>query len=118
MINSNIGIDLVKIDRFKSYTIKDSFLIKNFTENELNYCFNKRKISASLSGKFAAKEAVIKIISSKEISPFSLRDIEILNNDNGSPFLNKCPIEKYTNRINLSITHDGEYAAAVAILNK
>ena len=46
------------------------------------------------------------------------KEIEILNNDNGSPFLNKCPIKKYTNHINLSITHDGDYAVAVAILNK
>ena len=118
MINSNIGIDLVRIDNFKGYTIEDTFLTKNFTEDELKYCFKKKENSATLSGKFAAKEAVIKIISNKEISPYSLKEIEILNNDNGSPFLNKCPIKKYTNHINLSITHDGDYAVAVAILNK
>ena len=118
MMYSNIGIDLVKISRFQGYSIEDPFLLKIFTKNELEYSFKKKVHENTLSGKFAAKEAVIKILNNFTHLPYSMKSIEILNNKNGSPYLNKCPVEGYTSSISLSISHDGDYAIAIALLDK
>ena len=74
-----VGIDIVDINRFSDYTDrKDKFLSKWFSDDELDYCFRQTPSFQSLAGKFAAKEAVIKILANNETNIRSLKEIEIL----------------------------------------
>jgi phosphopantetheine--protein transferase-like protein len=66
---SGVGIDIVAIKRFNDYSDKsDIRLSKLFTAGELNYCFGHNTPSNSLAGKFAAKEAIIKILINQGIA--------------------------------------------------
>jgi len=58
-----IGIDLIEIRRFKRISRKDFLYWKKFFVNrEWCYCFSRPSPPASLTGIFAAKEAVIKAV--------------------------------------------------------
>ena len=112
-----IGIDIVDIKRFTDYSDKsDIHLSKWFTVDELDYCFGKKISKNSLAGKFAAKEAVIKVLSDQGINISHLNQIEILNDESGKPFVSSSPIKGINNTIRISISHDGGFAIAVAIL--
>ena len=114
---SGIGIDIVKSKRFDRHEDKYSpFLTKIFTDSELDYSFRKNTPSLSLAGKFAAKEAIVKIFTNKGINISHLKEIEILNDKNGLPFVNSFPLEIDTNKIKLSISHDGGFAIAIAMM--
>jgi len=97
-----IGVDIEKISDFKK-NFKDMI----FTEEERRYCDKKKNPLQSYTGKFCAKEAVIKASS----TPLSVKDIEILNDE--KPYV-KIKGEINT-AIKCSISHSGEYAIAFVI---
>ena len=68
---SNIGIDVINIERFKKkeYTKNKKFYQKIFTNSEIKYCLRFKNSSEHFAGKFAIKEAVRKSI--KEKIPFN-----------------------------------------------
>ena len=106
-----VGIDIVAIDRIKNIYKKFGykFLHKIFTERELEEFkgienFN-RKIE-KISGRFAAKEAVMK--TDENLTEF--KKIEILSSSKG------IPIVANLNGYEISISHEKEYAVAVAVL--
>ena len=114
----DIGIDLVQTERFKDFKDKsDIRLLKMFTQNELDYCFGKNPSSKSLAGKFAAKEAVIKLFSNQGMNIGHANEIEILNDEFGRPFVKSTFLEKYKDKIKISISHEGDFALAVAIMS-
>ena len=61
---SNIGIDVINIERFrkKEYTKNKKFYQKIFTNSEIKYCLGFKNSSKHFAGKFAIKEAVKKSI--------------------------------------------------------
>ena len=117
-----IGVDIVKIDRMRKTVERwgEKFLERVFTSNEINYCYEKRDPSLSLSVRFAAKEALIKAIGS-EIS-VSLTDIEVMNYGSGRPFikvkgrLESFFEEKAIRSAHLSLSHEHEYGVACVVL--
>lgn len=119
-----IGIDLVKIQRMRDVVDKwgRRFLDRVFTENEIAYCYERKEPYLSLAVRFAAKEALIKAIGS-EIS-VALRDIEILNYDNGRPSIKvKNKLEEFfkengIRRYYLSLSHEKEFGIACVVLEK
>ena len=116
---SGVGIDIVEIKRFIDFTDKsDIQLLKMFTASELDYCFEKTPPSNSLAGKFAAKEAIKKILINQGMSISHLKEIEILNDKNGKPFVNSSLLERINGKIKISISHDGGFAIAIAIMDK
>ncbi len=56
------------------------------------------------------------MLSSKIISNLSLLNIEVYNDDDGSPFININDIELNYSQCQISISHINDYATAVAIL--
>ncbi len=111
---SSIGIDLES----KNSISEDIFLIKNtdfrkrlFNESEILYSITKTDPVITLTGIFAAKEAIIKSLSSSKKIQF--KEITICHDDHGKPYalLNK----KNLNAL-LSISHTGEYAISICLL--
>ena len=109
----------MEIKRFNDYSDKsDIYLSKLFTTSELDYCFGQTHPSNSLAGKFAAKEAVIKILINQGINLTHLKEIEILNDANGKPFVNSSLLEDINTKLKISISHDGNSAIAIAIMEQ
>jgi phosphopantetheine--protein transferase-like protein len=117
-----IGIDLVKIERMKEAHEKwgRRFLGKFLTDNEIEYCFARKEPYPSLAVRFAAKEALIKAISSEIF--INMKDVEIVNDESGKPsvkvrgdietfFINKG-IKQY----HLSLSHEKEFGIACVVL--
>ena len=114
-----VGTDIVSIKRIDKL-IKDKgdhFLNYVFTKKEQEYCNQKIDSRLHYGGKFAAKESVKKaILSSKIISNLSFLNIEVNNDDDGSPYINMNDIELNYSQCQISISHVNDYATAVAIL--
>ncbi len=119
-----VGIDLVKIQRIKNAVEKwgDNFLNKVFTANEIAYCYQKKNPYLSLSVRFAAKEALIKAVSSKVHA--SLTDIEVISSENGKPRIRVSgKLKSFFDDMSLkdallSISHEKEYGIACVVLEK
>ncbi len=101
-----VGIDIVKISRIESIIRSNGkhFLKRVFTDKEISYAGGFLNRSEHLAGRFAAKEAIIKATGKK----IPMNEIEVLNDENGQPYSN-------INGIKLSISHEKEYAVAIAL---
>ena len=112
-----IGIDIVKIERVEK-------LLQKYPEKALRRFLCEEEIALvhspqTAAGFFAAKEAVSKALGTGIGAACSFFDIRIYKNTNGTPgfTLSKKIVERFavTNTA-LSITHDGAYAIAVAVI--
>lgn len=108
---NKVGIDIVEIDRIKE--LKESFINHVLSSEEIkvfNKLSDKRKIEY-VAGRFAAKEAIIKCLSTIEIP--QMNDISVLNDESGRPYVIYKDYE-----IEISISHEIHYAVAMAMLNR
>jgi len=103
----DVGIDLVKIDRFKKipFDKNKSFYKKNFSEEEIEYCLRFEEPYKHFAGKFAIKEATIKAINKK----IELLEIKTYH-DKSKP---KVSIINEEIDFKVSVSHDGDYAIAI-----
>ena len=111
-----VGIDIIKIEKIRSAIDKwkEGFLGRVFNDEEIKNIVEGKLYYQRLAARFAAKEAVIKAISKEQ--PLALKDIFILNRDNGAPY---CKLKKDIGiDIFLSITHIEDYAVACAVAQK
>ena len=118
-----IGTDIIEIKRIKKAVEKNNhFVDKLFTENEIKY-FNTRNNAANvIAGNFAAKEAVSKAVGTG-FRKFGLKDIEVLRDELGKPFVNlsECIYETIGRKdiiIHISISHSNENAIAYAVMEE
>jgi fatty acid synthase subunit alpha len=82
--NSKIGVDVESIDSIN--ISNETFIERNFTAGEQQYCQNAPSPQSSFAGRWSAKEAVFKslgVCSKGAGAP--LKDIEIENDSNGAP---------------------------------
>lgn len=118
MQDIGIGTDIEEIKRFEN--LRDpafaAFLRKNFTENELDYCLSKDAPAPHLAARYPGKEAVIKALSSLNITHIFYPAIEIINNETGVPYvrINKEYNEKM--HIKISLSHSSGMALAFCII--
>ena len=111
----NVGIDMVKIDRFEKIKDNSTFFNKVFCEKEIQYLEKKNFNTSTIAGMFAAKEAFLKT-QKKGLDLCPLNDIEISHDDDGSPFyIFHDNLKQFNNKVSLSISHDGDYAIAIAL---
>ena len=113
----DIGTDIIEVDRIRELIKKydQRFLNKVFTDNEIIYCMKRRDPSIHFAGKFSAKEAIRKAISSSYSDILlPLNEINIKNDKKGRPFLEHSTID--SKFINISISHTNDYAISFAIL--
>lgn len=111
-----VGNDLVLLSEFK-LSFNKSFEAKVYTENEINYCNLFDDSILRFAATWAAKEAVYKAVKQIDTRPLSLKKIEIKRNKiGGIPIVVLHSHYNSCYQISLSITHDGAYAWAVAIV--
>jgi holo-[acyl-carrier protein] synthase len=115
------GIDIVFIPRIKDAIEKqgkidgkNKFLKKVFSSEEIKYHLKRKSNYSTLAGRFAAKEAVIKSFS-KILKLTTLNEIEVLG-DIPSAQVNSDKLGSLNFELNVSISHDGDYAVANSVL--
>ena len=117
-----IGTDIMCINQLNVDYLQDGdpFLIKTFSINEIAEGKLRSNPLVYFAERFSAKEAVYKAINySGPQFPFS--DIEILNKENGKPYVtlfNKAKDFASENRIriiHISLSYDSEYAVSYAV---
>ena len=112
---SNIGTDIVDINRFrkKEYNKNKNFYEKIFTKSEIKYCLSFKNNSEHFAGKFAIKESVIKAIPEK----ISFLDISTSHSKcKPKILLNNELNRKY--RFLVSVSHEKNYAISFVIAFK
>ncbi len=113
-----IGADIEDVSRFEGLSReKDArFLHKIFTEKELEYCFSAENPAQHLAARYAAKEAVVKALSSLGRDKVYYRDIEVTSGSRGIPggAVMKGGFENII--IKLSLSHTRELAIAFALV--
>lgn len=118
-----IGLDLAQIARFEGVHARhgDALLERLFTAGERAYCDRRKGRIASYCGRFAVKEAVMKVLGTGWARGVRWQDIEVVRASGGAPelVLHGVAAEIARGRgiakIHITITHDAGVAAAVAI---
>lgn len=120
-----IGTDIVQIDRIKKIydKYKYTFLEKNFHPKECEYFFtlDASKAISYLAKRFAAKEAIAKAFGSGIGNNLSFKDIAILNDKLGAPYVeifsdnSKDITDK---KIHISLSDDYPIAIAFVVISQ
>ena len=122
---AGIGIDLVECNRFLDWSAFKKQRV--FTKNELEYADNDNaNAEKHLANFWAAREACLKALGTGFGEEIAFSDVSIVHNDAGSPELllaggAKVALKELagTNAtIHISITDQGDYSAAVVIIEK
>ncbi len=117
------GIDLVDFPRIEDMVNrhKDRFLDRVFTASEQAYAKANRNGIEKLAGRFAAKEAVLKLLGTGWRGKIAWTDIEVVNTSSGQPQVNLSgEVKKIADnlgitQISVSITHTANFAIASAV---
>jgi holo-[acyl-carrier protein] synthase len=122
------GIDLVDCPRIEDMIQRhgERFINRVFTEKEQAYARANKNTIEKFAGRFAAKEAILKLLGTGWRGKIAWTDIEIVNNSAGQPDVTltgevKRLAEKLgVKQISVSITHTANFAiaSAVALTNK
>ena len=115
IIDFQMGVDIVEVDRIKDVFLRSSKLERAFTTEEITYCNGKLHPWIHFSGRFAGKEAVIKAFSNYGID-LIMKNIEIINKDESYPIvkINDDRCNNYEVRISISHTDNNAIATAMA----
>lgn len=123
------GIDICQVSRFRKWIIGGNLIERYFNEKEFSKKIDgdltDRQLSAMsqhYAARFAAKEAFSKALGTGIVG-FELKDVYVQKEESGKPYLvlensarkifdEKCPGGK----INLSLSHESEYAIASVII--
>jgi len=117
------GIDLVDRPRIAQMVQRhgERFLKRVFTSGERNYAEKNKDAIEKLAGRFAAKEAILKLMGTGWRGKIAWTDIEVLNNAAGQPEVTlrgevKTLADKFgIEHISVSITHTANFAIASAV---
>jgi holo-[acyl-carrier protein] synthase len=114
-MTSGVGIDLLEIDRLERALRRRPRLAERvFTEAERDYAAARARPARHLAARFAAKEAVVKALGLSD--GFGLGDIEVVAGEPPTVRLQGRAAELAAGRrVEISLTHSREFAAAVAI---
>ena len=91
-----IGTDLIYSERVEKLLNKfgDKFLFKIFSNKEINNSKVSHNKALYFSKRFAGKEAFWKAISPNKDNTLHFKEIEILSNKNGKPYINLIGMTK------------------------
>ena len=116
------GTDIIEIERIKKSIERsgERFLKLIYTPAEIKYCENTRNAKYShYAGRFAAKEAIYKAISSLLSDKYALTwtDAQIINDETGNPKIEFLKVKfEQIESIDISISHSRDYAVATVTI--
>ena len=113
-----VGVDISDVQRFQKPALSQKgFLNLCFTPAEQQYCLSKSNPAQHFAARFAGKEAVIKALSGMNLY-LERNKIEILNQENGRPYLrfHTNNPEHLQLKSDISLSHSDTSAIAFVIL--
>lgn len=116
------GIDLIECERIRELWDRHGMRVveRLLTPAEWTYVHSHKDFIPRLAGRFAAKEAILKVLGTGWRGGIAWNDMEILNDRAGGPHLRlsgecaRVAEQLGITRIFISITHTANYAAATA----
>jgi len=117
------GVDLVDCERLAEVIDRhgERFLRRVYTPAELEYCRGKKRQTEHLAGRFAAKEAVLKVLGTGWRNGICWTDVEVTNAPSGRPrvrLAGRCrqlADQQGLAAILVSISHTATHAMASAV---
>lgn len=117
------GIDLVDCPRIEDMINRHGrrFIDRIFTAAEQAYADANKDRVEKLAGRFAAKEAILKLMGTGWRGKIAWTDIEVVNNASGQPEVTlDGEVKKIADKlgikhISVSITHTANFAIASAV---
>jgi holo-[acyl-carrier protein] synthase len=117
------GVDIAEVARIARMQADHGrhFLDRCFTPAEQAYCLDHRHSAVHLAGRFAAKEAILKVLGTGWRGEIAWTDMEILNDGAGKPELRlsgecaRIAGQLGITRWHVSISHTEALAIASAI---
>jgi holo-[acyl-carrier protein] synthase len=117
-------VDLVTIPRMRAVIARwdERFLRRVFTEGEIAYCRGQRDPVPHFAARFAAKEAGMKALGTGLRLGVRWRELEVRRERGHAPRLllhgrsREIGLQRGGRHMLLSLTHDGDYALAQAML--
>lgn len=118
-----IGLDLVEIKRISDdlARFQEKFTNRILGDQEKSIYDKRHDKDIFLAGRLAAKEAVIKCLNNYLAQKPLLTEIQVINGASGEPILKLSQnIRQKLKSVNclISITHEKQYAAAVAVFEE
>lgn len=115
--NFAVGNDIVFLPDF-NLSFNTLFQNKVYTQQEIEYCERFDQPLLRFASTWAAKEAIYKAVKQLDQQALAFRKIEVIRSGiAGIPRVN-LPAEYEGIEISLSISHDGDYACAIAIAQR
>ncbi len=116
----NVGVDLIEIERVRRALERyPSFRERCFTAAERSYCDSRPNPAQHYAARFAGKEAVGKALGFGIARAFAWRDVEIVGRPKPDVHLSgRVAVwaeRAGAGRLDLSMTHSRELAAAVCV---
>ena len=117
------GIDLVDCPRIETMLQRHGrrFLDRVFTPEEQAYAEANKNSTEKLAGRFAVKEATLKLMGTGWRGKIAWTDIEVINNNLGQPIVTLSgEVKKIAESLNIkqvsvSITHTANFVIASAV---
>jgi len=118
-----LGTDIVEIDRVRDMIDRhgDNFLTRCFTADEMAYADKHRDAAVRYAGRWAAKEAVVKVLGTGFVKGITFHDIEVLPLHTGQPRIelsgeaSTIATSMGINSVLITISHAKLYATATAV---
>ena len=121
------GVDIVQNSRFKKLIKNQKFILRIFSNNEINESKKIKNKVNFFAKRFAAKEAFVKSIGLGFRKGINLKDIYVRNDKLGKPNIilsskvKKILSKKFNTKnfiFYLSLSDEKDYSIAYVILNK
>jgi holo-[acyl-carrier protein] synthase len=118
-----IGTDIIECVRIAKMIEKhgETFLGRVYTAREIQYCSTRRAATQHYAGRWAAKEAVLKVLGTGWAKGIQWTDIEIVNEVSGAPKIRlanraaEIALNLRIREVQISISHCRAYATAFAV---
>jgi len=118
-----IGTDITECLRIARMIERhgDLFINRVYTPDEIRYCRGRKQTTEHFTGRWAAKEAVLKALGTGWRRGITWRDVEVINEPGGKPIVNisggaKQVVEQLgITQLLITISHCHTHATAFAI---
>jgi holo-[acyl-carrier protein] synthase len=118
-----IGTDITECLRIARMIERhgELFIDRVYTPEEIKYCQSRKQATQHFTGRWAAKEAILKAIGTGWRKGISWRDIEVRNDPGGKPVVAvrggvKDVVEQLgVSEIHVTISHCRSHATATAV---